>query len=158
MLAVDLRGNAMPNRVCIVVGIALLSAPAVATAKDKLEPRVEAILACESITAGDARLQCYDLAIAGLKQALTRGTMVVKEKKEPWARQGVVKSSGMLGSQRFWVVMDNGDRWVIVPPKARREAPMPGTTLRLKKTLFGNYFISGPKWPESEAEFLGNES
>jgi hypothetical protein len=29
--------------------------------------------------------------------------------------------------------------------------------VRLKRTLVGTYWISGPKWPESEADFLGHE-
>jgi len=147
----------MSRRVVTIAGIVLLAAPTIAAAKDKLEPRVQAMLACEPITSNEARLQCYDQAILPLKQALSRGSMVLKEDKGPWALEGVVKASGKSGENRFWVVLENGDRWAIVTAKARREAPTSGTNLKLKKTFFGNYWVTGTGWPESEAEFLGHD-
>jgi hypothetical protein len=147
----------MAKKVAAIIGITLLSGSTAAVAKDDLEPRVEAVLACGSISANEARLQCYDQSILALRQGLARGSMVLKEKKGPWAREGVVKASGRSGAERFWVLLDNGDRWTISPPKSRREAPPPGTMLKLKRTPFGNYWISGPDWPESEAAFVGHE-
>lgn len=141
-----------------IIGIVLLSAPGVAAAKDELEPKVQAILACESVSPDDARLQCYDRSIPALKQALTRGNMVLREKKGPSSLEGVVKASGRSGENRYWVVFENGDRWQTITKNPRRETPRPGTRLRLKKTLFGNYWLSGPGWPESEADFIGHGS
>jgi hypothetical protein len=147
----------MSKRVGTIAGIVLICAPTMAAAKDKLEPRVQAILSCESISSSEARLHCFDQAIAPLKQALARGTMVLKEKKAPLALEGVVKASGQWGNS-FWVLLENGDRWSVQPTKSRRAPPPPGAAVRLKRTLMGTYWISGPQWPESEAEFLGHES
>jgi hypothetical protein len=55
------------------------------------------------------------------------------------------------------VLFDNGDRWSVQPTKSHRDPPPPGTMLKVKRTLMGTYWVSGPKWPESEAEFLGHE-
>lgn len=144
----------MSRRVGLVAGAALLVVPSVAAAKEDLEPRMQAVLACEAITANEARLQCFDQAILPLKQAMTRGSLVIKEKKGPVSLGGVVKASGKSGANRYWVLLDNGERWSIETAKDRREAPKPGTVLRMKKTFFGNYWVSGPGWPESEGTFV----
>jgi hypothetical protein len=148
----------MSKRVITVAGIFLLSAPAMAAAKDTLEPRVQAMMACESISPREARLDCYDHSMVALKQVMAGGNMVLAEKKGPWALEGVVKASGQSGATRYWVVFENGDRWTINTAKTRRRAPQQGTTLKLKRTPLRNYWISGPDWSESEAEFVGHDS
>lgn len=148
----------MSRRIILIAGVALLSISTAAVAKDKSEPRVQALLACQSITANEQRLACYDEAMGSLKQALAQGTMVLKEKKAPLAMGGVVKASGYWGGSSTWVLLDNGDRWSIQPSKSRREPPAPGTTVKLTRTLMGTYWMSGQKLPETEAEFLGHES
>lgn len=148
----------MSIRISAIAAIVLLSTPTIAAAKDKMEPRLQAVLACQSISENNARLQCFDQAIAPLKQALVRGTMVLEEKKGPLALEGVVKASGQSGANRYWVVLENGDRWTLLPKSTRPKAPPPGTTVRMKKTLWGGYWISGPGWSESEASFAGHGS
>ena len=144
----------MSKRVSAMAGIALLSVPSVAAAKEDVEPRMQAVLACEAIAANEARLQCFDQAILPLKQAMSRGSLILKEKKGPTALGGVVKASGKSGVSRYWVQLDNGERWSIQTAKDRRDPPKPGTALRMKKTFFGNYWVSGPGWPESEGTFV----
>ena len=144
----------MSKRVCLISGMVLIVVPSVAAAKEDMEPRMQAVLACEAISANEARLQCFDQAILPLKQAMSRGSLVLKEKKGPAALGGVVKASGKSGAARYWVVLDNGERWSIATAKDRRDAPKPGTALRMKKTFFGNYWVSGPGWPESEGTFV----
>ena len=144
----------MSKGVALVAGIVLLSLPSVVAAKDEMEPRMQAVLACEAISANEARLHCFDQAILPLKQAMSRGSLVLKEKKGPAALGGVVKASGKSGASRYWVLLDNGERWSIETAKDRRDAPKPGTPLRMKKTFFGNYWVSGPGWPESEGTFV----
>ena len=148
----------MPKWISAIAGIFLLSMPAVVAAKDKSEVRVETLLACGSIISNEDRLRCYDQSILPLKEALARGNMVLKERKAPLSLEGVVKASGRWGGSSFWVLLENGDRWSVEPTKSRREPPPPGTTVKLKRTLMGTYWISGPKWPESEASFLGHDS
>ena len=148
----------MPKLVTATVAIALLTLPAAGAAKSDLEPRLQAHLACASITPDEARLRCYDQSVVALQQALTRGSVVLKEQKGPRAREGIVKASGKSGEKRFWVTMENGDRWAITTQPDRPNAPPVGSTLKLRKTPLGNYWISGPGWRESPASFLGQES
>ena len=144
----------MSMRVSAIAGIVLLSVPSVVAAKEDIEPRMQAVLACEAIASNEARLQCFDQAILPLKQAMSRGSLVLKENKGPTALGGVVKASGKAGVSRYWVLLDNGERWTIMTAKDRRDAPKPGTPLRMKKTFFGNYWVTGPGWPESEGTFV----
>ena len=141
----------------IIAGGALLLMSSMAVGKDNAEPRVQAILACGAIASDQERLACYDRSIVPLKDALARGSMVLKEKNAPLALAGRVNASGRWGGNSLWVLLDNGDRWSVQPTKSRSDPPPPGTIVRLKRTLMGTYWISGPRWPESEAEFLGRE-
>ena len=75
----------MSKRAGIIAAIVLLSVPAIASAKDKPDQRVQAILACGSVSSNEERLRCYDQSILPLKEALARGSMVLKEKKAPAA-------------------------------------------------------------------------
>ena len=156
MLIVRSWGKNMSKRVALVGGIVLLSLPSVVAAKDDMEPRMRALLACEAISANEARLQCFDQAILPLKRAVSDGEMVFTQRKGPVAREGVVKASGISGENRYWILFENGDRWA-TSTKNPRKAPTPGTTLRLKRTPMGNYWIFGPKWSESQANFVGHE-
>jgi len=148
----------MPNLLTATIAISLLALPAAGAAKSELEPRLQAHLACASITPDEARLRCYDQSIVALQQALTRGSVVLKEQKGPRGRDGIVTASGKSGEKRFWVTLDNGDRWTIVTQPDRPAAPPVGSTLKLRRTPLGNFWISGPGWRESEATFVGHES
>ena len=147
----------MSRLVTPTIAIALLALPAAAAAQSKLEPRLQSLLACASVTPDEARLRCYDPSIIALQQALSRGSVVLKEHKGPRASGGIVKASGKSGEKRFWVMFENGDRWAIVTQPDRPNAPPVGSTLKLRKTPFGNYWISGPQWRESEATFMGQQ-
>jgi hypothetical protein len=89
---------------------------------------------------------------------MSQGSVVVKENKAPVTLGGVVKASGTSGANRFWVELENGDRWALLPGKTRRAPPAPGTTVKVSRTLMGSYYLSGPNWPQSEAQFLGHGS
>ena len=58
-----------------MTGLALLGMSSGASAKDKLEPRTQAMLACQGLAADSARLQCYDQAMAALKEAIDQGAV-----------------------------------------------------------------------------------
>lgn len=145
----------MTKLVSAIAGLVLLSVPGVATAKEKIEPRLEAVMACQSVTDDTARLQCFDQAVAPLQKALVHGTMILEEKKGPLAMEGVVKASGQTSANRYWVELENGDRWTLTPKSSRPKAPPVGSTVRMKKTLWGGYWLSGSGWSESEATFAG---
>ena len=147
----------MSKRVSLAAGMVLLAVPSLAAAKAELEPRMQAVLACEAIAANEARLQCFDQAILPLKRAVSDGGMVFTQRTGPAAREGVVKASGISGENRYWILFENGDRWSTTT-KSSRKVPPVGATLRLKRTPMGTYWISGPQWSESQATFAGRDA
>ncbi|MEO7365487.1 MAG: hypothetical protein ABIW03_04130 [Sphingomicrobium sp.] len=151
-------GTRMSKLVTKMIAMALVAMPAMAVAKDGLDPRVQSLLVCESISSAEARLQCFDQSIIPLKQALSRGRVVLKENDGPGSLGGVVTASGKSAEKRFWVLFENGDRWQINTQPDRRKAPPVGITLKIQRTLFGNYWISGPGWSQSEAIFQSHGS
>lgn len=146
----------MSKKMSLWAAVVLLSVPGMAAAKDKLDRRLEAVMACQSVTDNNARLQCFDQAVAPLQKALVHGTMTLEEKKGPLALEGVVKASGQTSVNRYWVELENGDRWTLTPKSSRPKAPPVGSTLKMKKTLWGGYWISGAGWSESEGAFAGH--
>lgn len=147
----------MSKRVGLVAALLLVSVPSVAAGRDKMEPRMQAVLACEAISANEARLQCFDQAILPLKQAVSSGGLVLTDRKGPGALEGVVKASGVSGANGYWILFENGDRWSTTT-KTSRKLPPPGATLKVKRTPMGTYWISGPEWSESQAKFAGHGS
>ena len=149
----------MSSQVFAITGLLLLAAaPSGAAANDRPEQRLQAVVACGSITPDQARLQCYDQAVREVRQALAEGELVVKESEDPRALGGVIKASGASGASSYWVELDNGDRWALLPLRMRAGPPAPGTTLKVRKNVVGTYWASAPGWPETRAKFLGRGS
>ena len=138
-----------------MIALALLGTAGAAVAKDKLEPRTQAMLSCRTVTTDAARLACYDQAMAVLKQAIDQGDLVMNVVKKPLALDAMVKASGQNGEDRFWMEMDNGDRWTLLPTGFRSHPPRVGARMHVHKALMGDYWISGPGWSESKALFDG---
>ena len=143
----------MSRLAVVFTALIVLASPAIA-AKDKLEPRAQAMLACASVNADEDRLRCYDQSILALQQALGKGDVVLKENKSPKTLEGVVRASGSMGDNRYWIEFESGDRWHLTPSIIRNEAPRVGSTLKLRKGFASNYWISGPGWPTSPARHV----
>lgn len=144
----------MPRFAAAMTAIVLLSVPTMAGAKDKMEPRAQAMLACASLTPDAARLRCYDQSVLALKQALEQGDLVVNEHKQPMTNEGLIKASGPMGGNRYWMELESGDRWELNPTSDRDQAPRPGTRIKVRKFM-GAYWAAGPGWRDSEAHYLG---
>ena len=149
----------MLKGVVAITGLGLLAMAAGANAKDKLEPRTQAMLACQGIAADSARLQCYDQAMAVLKQAIDQGAVVVEKNNKPTAREGIVKVSREIADNVFWIELDNGERWKLLPSTRRNGPPQVGSTVKVHKPLYGSgFWIIGPDWDDSRADFQGRGS
>ena len=147
----------MSRLVIAATGLALLGVAASANAKDDLEPRTRAMLACRSIAPDDARLRCYDQSMAALKEAIDQGSVVLDDR--PKMGEGIVKASGQSGENRYWVELESGERWTLLPTTARRGPPQPGSNVKVRRPFVGSgYWISGPDWEESRAEYVGRGS
>lgn len=136
----------------------LVAAPATAIAKDRSQEHLQSVVACGSIAESEARLRCFDQSVLAVKEALEQGRLVVEENKGPRALGGIVRASGSRGENRYWVELENGDRWLLLPTTSRDEPPRPGAAVKLRKggLLSSGYWISADGWQESRADFLGN--
>ena len=129
----------MPKRLSLLAGLVLLSVPTLALAKDKPEKRVQALLACQSIAASDARLACYDQAMSSLKEAIAQGTMVLKEKNAPLALEGTVKDPRAIGAAAACGCCST----TAIAGRSSRRKPAatrrrPGTRRKAQKDLHGH--------------------
>ncbi|MEO7505077.1 MAG: hypothetical protein ABIT69_07845 [Sphingomicrobium sp.] len=137
------------------LAVAVLAVPAATMAKEKADPPMQAIIACASLASDGARLRCYDSTMVDFKRALDKGDLVLSGNKEPKALQGIVTASGSSGNNRFWVQLDSGDRWSLLPEYDREKPPPVGAKMKVSKEFFGTYKISGRGWHISDARYLG---
>lgn len=147
------------SRIAILAaGVLIAAGAAPAEAARETDRRIQAALACAGIAADQQRLLCFDQAIATLKSAVQSGELGVRESAaDPVALEGVIKASGSRGYNRFWVQLDNGDRWE-VEARSNDDAPRRGDRVRFKKSPLGSYSFSGPGYPWRRATFLGRSS
>ena len=146
------------SRVTVAIGALMLASPALVSAKDKIDPRIKAAMACQSVAQSDQRLACYDRAMVGMRQALEAGQLIpADESRVPLALAGVIKAAGPMGFNRFWVEMDNGDRWELIA-ESSDPGPRPGTKITLRKGIMGNYWFIDPRWTNRQARYLGRRS
>ena len=138
------------------VGLMALILAGSATAKDKEDPRISAVLSCTEISQPEARLQCFDSKMQAFRQAVVAGRLVAAEESTtPFALEGVVKSSSVSGFNRFLVVMDNGDRWELVANSSGDAPPRIGTKAKLRKGIMGNYWFVDPLASDRKASYRG---
>jgi hypothetical protein len=143
------------SKFVLISALAMLSLPAAAVAKDKVDPRIAKSLQCTTIADGPQRLACYDQAMAGLKQALEEGELMSTAQFKPKALEGTVVASGGLGFNRFWVELDTGDRWELITGSMNDVPPRRGAKAKLRKSLMRNYFYTDTYSPNFQARFLG---
>lgn len=137
---------------------ALLLCGAPAAAKDKLDPRIQAVLGCASVTDPAARLRCFDEKMAALRAAVDAGQLIsAEEASRPYALDGVIRGSGVSGFNRFWVLMDSGDRWLVVANNSRDILPKRGAKVHIRKGLMGAYWFEEANQSDRRAIYLGRE-
>lgn len=149
------KGADMSNLAVPLAVLALLAAPTIASTKDRVEPRMAAMLACGSVASNEARLACYDQAATSMRQALDQGDLVLEEKSRPKGFEGVVKTSTPMGGNRHLVVLDSGDRWQVISTSSSEPAPLAGARVKVRKGAFGNYWLSDPNSTGRRAIYQG---
>ena len=139
-----------------MIGLMGLASSQLAWGKEKADTRIEAAIACATVTGNDARLRCYDQAIGALRLALESGQLIpAGEARKPLALEGVVKSAGPMGFNRFWVILENGERWQLVATSSREVPPRRGAKIRLRKGLMGAYWFVDPSASDMRASYMG---
>jgi len=138
--------------------LALLGVSENASAQEKLDPLTKAMIACGDVKTDDARLHCYDQTMSSLKNAIDRGEVILDEDRGPITREGIIKTSGQTGENSFWIELESGERWNLIPTTPRRHPPKPGGNIKVRKSFFSGYWVSAPDWPETRARFKGRGS
>ena len=145
-------------KLTVPTALALLLCGASATAKEKLDPRIQAVLGCASVTDPAARLRCFDEKMAGLRQAVDSGQLIsAEEASRPHALDGVITGAGVSGFNRFWVLMDSGDRWLLVASNSRDIGPKRGAKAHIRKGVMGAYWFEEANQSDRRAIYLGRE-
>lgn len=133
-----------------------LASPQAAWSKEKADPRIETAIACAAVTASEARLSCYDRAIGALRLALESGQLVpAGEARKPLALEGVVTAAGPMGFNRFWVTLNNGERWQLIATSSREIPPRRGAKIKLRKGVMGAYWFVDPAASDMRASYMG---
>lgn len=136
----------------------------------KVPPQLTAVIACRSQTGDQARLDCYDRAVASLAQASEQGQVVVIDREElrrtrrslfgfslpnvPFFRgdkgqeeepdfiEAKIRTARPAGYNKWLVVLEDGAVWQTTEPDTRGATPKAGGTVKIKKAALGSYMIT----------------
>ena len=140
----------------LIVGVALGATGLQPAAAQKLDPRLETIIACPRITDPAQRLACFDSAVAPLSQAATTGALVARS-GGPTALQGKIRTVRQQGSGRALVQLGNGDRWSL-QLKDNDVLPKVGADVTVRRGALGNWFFKVTNGRTFQASFLNSGS
>ena len=149
------------NRLAITVAaLAVVCSAAPAQAAKDIDPRLDSTLACASVAEDTARLRCFDQAVVTLRQAVEAGTLVAKKDAigDPSGMAGVIRASAQRGYNRFWVQLDNGDKWEVHADSAQDQLPRRGAKVTFKKAPLGGYWFDEPGYRARKASVLGRSA
>lgn len=136
---------------------AATAAAAPAGAKQQVDNKLTAALACTKVAEAQARLACFDRAMADLNKAVKEGTLNIGS-DSPLALTGTIAAAGPSGFKRFWVVMANGDRWSMQAGDAFDEGPRRGSKVTINRAPLSGYWFMEQGAPDRRATFKGRSS
>lgn len=146
----------MPKFAPVALIILLIAGAAVAKDKGR-DTRIEAVLECADITQPDERLQCYDSKMTGFRQAVETGRVIAAEDStKPFALEGVVRGAGEISFNRYYVILDTGDRWELVA-NSNDTLPQIGAKVKLRKGAVGTYWFQEPYASDRRAKYRGRK-
>lgn len=136
--------------------------------------QLQALLQCRAIADSEARLQCYDTAVASLAQATETGAVVVVDREsirrtrrslfglslpnlpflggggddssEPSQIEAPIRSARSVDYGKWLITLEDGAVWQTVQQDTRSRDPRTGDTATIRKGSLGSYYIS---WPGS---------
>lgn len=159
------------NPVAVIIGFACSAYSFSAVAKDKEPPasaRLNALAACQSITADALRLSCYDREARALTSAAQAGDVRVVDRADirtvrrslfgfSIPRIGLfgggdediademtstIKSVEELGRGRYRIVIADGNAvWETIDSPMRLDPPRPGNKIVIKRASLGSFFL-----------------
>jgi hypothetical protein len=136
----------------MTVALASLALPGAAAAQ-KLDSRLEAVLACPGITDAAQRLACFDAAVTPLRQAASSGSLEARS-LGPKSLQGKVRATRGQGYDQLVVQFENGDRWLL-KLEGNERLPKVGVDATLRRGALGNWWFKTANGQTFQARFLG---
>lgn len=161
----------LPARVAIT--LVLLSFTGAGLAQDKRVPTntlMDAVVRCKTELGDEARLRCYDAAVAALAEATASGSIVVVDKEDvrktrrslfgfalpklpffgsddsgddqPDEIEAKIKSVRGLGYGKWLIELDTGAKWQTTETSGPTRDPKPGQAIKIKKGAMGGYFLT----------------
>lgn len=132
---------------------------------------VDAVVRCKGEANEQARLRCYDTAVATLAQATASGEIIVVDKEDvrktrrslfgfslpnlpffgrdesqkeeqPEEIEAKIQSVRGLGYGKFLIELDTGARWQTTEGGALAREPKAGEMVKIKKGVMGSYFLA----------------
>ncbi|GAA3996283.1 hypothetical protein GCM10022211_01420 [Sphingomonas humi] len=136
-----------------MIGAGVLAALAGPAAAQKLDPRLEAVLACPRITDAAQRLACFDAAVTPLRQAASNGSLEARS-LGPKALDGKVRATKGQGYNNLLVQLENGDRWLLTL-EGNERLPKVGSDVTIRRGALSNWWFKVDKGQTFQARFLG---
>jgi hypothetical protein len=149
---------------------ALLTAPAGAQQSPVAAPQVNSVVHCRSEVNDQARLRCFDQAVAALALATEQGEVFVVNREEvrrtrrslfgfalpdlPFFRgdksqeeeqQEVIakiKTAREIGYGKWMIELETGAMWQTTESRSNMPTPRAGRQVRIKKAALGSYMLS----------------
>ena len=131
--------------------IALFALPGAASAQ-RLDPRLEAVLACPRIADAAQRLACFDTAVTPLSKAASSGSLEARS-LGPKALEGKVRALRGQGYDQLLVQLENGDRWML-KIEGNERTPKPGAEVTIRRGALGNWWFKIKNGQTFQARFL----
>lgn len=135
----------------VIGAAALLAAPHEAAAQ-KLDPRLEAVLACPRIADTAQRLACFDAAVTPLRQAASSGSLEARS-LGPKALEGKLRATRGQGYGQLLAQLENGDRWLL-KLEGNERLPKPGSDVTIRRGALGNWWFKVANGQTFQARFL----
>lgn len=136
----------------IVGAVALFTLPSQSVAQ-KLDPRLEAVLACPRITDAAQRLACFDTAVTPLSKAASSGSLEARS-LGPKSLDDKVRAVRGQGYGQLLVQLENGDRWLL-KLEGNERTPKAGAEVSIRRGALGNWWVKVKNGQTFQARFLG---
>lgn len=131
---------------------AVLGLPSAAHAQ-KLDSRLEAVLACPRIVDAAQRLACFDTAVTPLSKAASTGSLEARS-LGPKSLDDKVRAVRGQGFGQLLVQLENGDRWLL-KLEGNERTPKIGADATIRRGALGNWWFKVKNGQTFQARFLG---
>ena len=138
MTGKTLAGKALAGATGVLLAVAI-AAPALAKDKKRGSELINSVIQCSEIADATARVNCYDVAVRGLKQARAENVSFDEEGRQPHFTEinSTITSVAELERGKWLMVLADHSVWAT--KEVSRIEPERGATIQIKKGSFAGY-------------------